>query len=83
MYAHQQTNSLEPLPAGTGIGALQPTCVRLSSISFPLCRPSLPLFCYFSLASTIVCPLIPGGRYMHLAWLRTASDAVSSLGTDP
>ena len=27
--------------------------------------------------------LIPGGRYTHLAWLRTASDTVSSLGTDP
>ena len=27
--------------------------------------------------------LIPGGRYMHPAWLRTASDTVSSLGTDP
>jgi hypothetical protein len=27
--------------------------------------------------------LIPGGRYTHSAWLRTASDTVSSLGTDP
>jgi hypothetical protein len=27
--------------------------------------------------------LIPGGRYMHSAWLRTMSDTVSSLGTDP
>jgi hypothetical protein len=41
------------------------------------------LCCYFSLASTIGCLLIPGGRYTHLAWLRTASDTVSSLGTDP
>jgi hypothetical protein len=39
--------------------------------------------CYFSLASTIGCLLIPGGRYTHIAWLRTASDTVSSLGTDP
>jgi hypothetical protein len=34
-----------------------------------------------SLASTIGCPLIPDGRYTHLAWLRTMSDTVSSLGT--
>ena len=27
--------------------------------------------------------LIPGGRYTHLAWLRTASDTFSCLGTDP
>ena len=27
--------------------------------------------------------LIPGGRYMHSAWLRTMSDTISSLGTDP
>ena len=44
----------------------------------PLC-----MIFYSSLASTIGCPLIPGGRYTHLAWLRTASDTVSCLGTDP
>ena len=34
-------------------------------------------------ATTIGCLLIAGGRYTHSAWLRTASDTVSSLGTDP
>jgi hypothetical protein len=49
----------------------------------PLCMIYIFFSCYSSLASTIGCPLIPGGRYTHLAWLRTASDTVSSLGTDP
>ena len=43
-----------------------------------------PLLCGYSpLDSTIGCLRIPGGRYMHPAWFRTASDTVSSLGTDP
>ena len=52
-------------------------------LAFAMEVSQLCMICYFSLESTIGCPLIPGGRYTHLAWLRTASDTVSSLGTDP
>jgi hypothetical protein len=60
----------------------------LVSHPFLLLFPSPRGYSFFSVVISMwLVPLgillIPGGRYTHFAWLRTASDTFSCLGTDP